>query len=302
MRIAEYLLRAAPLVAGIAAGAAGAAELMPISQYTWRESDDAFGGFSGLVAAPDGSTFYAVTDQGELFHAAVVRDSGRRIAEIRTLWHDRLLDNHGKRVEGFTADAEALAPAGDGGLYVAYESYARVTGLHPPDLHPMPLHGFEHFRELWNNESFEGLAERPEGGLIVVSETAQVGTAGYPTFLGDGAGREMTWRPGPAVPAGEGGFDVSDVAFGPDGRFYLLERRVSLGGFASRIRRFDYNDGVFGAAATLLETAPGALDNMEGMSLWTDAQGRTVISLISDDNFLFLQNTVVAEYELREAP
>ena len=41
---------------------------------------------------------------------------------------------------------------------------------------------------------------------------------------------------------------------------------------------------------------------MEGMSLWTDDQGRIVISMISDDNFLFLQNTVVAEYELREGP
>jgi hypothetical protein len=302
VRTARSLPLAVSLIAGLAAGNAGAADLLPISQYTWRESDDSFGGFSGLVTAPDGSTFYAVTDQGELYRAEVVRDAGRRIAEIRTLWHGRLLDNFGKPVEGFTADAEALAPAQDGGLYVAYESYARVTGLHPPDLHPAPLHDFDRFHDLWNNESFEGLAERPEGGLIVVSETARAGMGGYPTVLGDGAGHEMTWRPGPAVPAGDGGFDVSDAAFGPDGRFYLLERRVSLGGFASRIRRFDYRNGAFGVADTLFETAPGTLDNMEGMSLWTDAQGRTVISLISDDNFLFLQNTVIAEYELREAP
>jgi hypothetical protein len=302
VRIAESILRAASLVAGLATGNAGAGELVPIGQYTWRKSDDSFGGFSGLVMASGGSTFYAVTDQGELYHAAIARDSSRRIAEIRTLWHGRLLDNHGRPVEGFTADAEALAPARDGGLYVAYESYARVTGVHPPDLHPTPLHDFERFHELWNNESFEGLAERPEGGLIVVVETAQAQTGGYPSFLGDGAGHDMSWRPGPAVPAGDGGFDVSDAAFGPDGRFYLLERRVSLGGFATRVRRFDYRDGVFGSADTLLETAPGTLDNMEGMSLWTDDQGRIVISMISDDNFLFLQNTVVAEYELREGP
>lgn len=300
MRMIETFLGAAAVVAGFAAGDAGASELVAMGQYTWHESDDSFGGFSGLVMAADGSTFFAVTDHGEFYEAAVVRSSDRRIAGIRTLWHAPLLDNHGKPVAGFTADAEALAPGADGGLYVGYESYVRVTGLKPPDLHPLPLHPFDRFRDLWSNASFEGVAERPEGGLIVVSETAGAASGGYPTFLGDGAGREMIWRPGPTVPASGGGFGASDAAFGPDGRFYLLERRFTLGGFSSRVRRFGYRDGGFGAAETLLETRPGALDNMEGMSIWTDADGRTVISLISDDNFLFAQRTIVAEYELRE--
>lgn len=300
MRTFDAFLGAAAVVAGLAPGAAGAAELVAIGRYTWRESGDSFGGFSGLVMAADGRSFFAVTDQGEFYEAAVARDSDRRIAGIRTLWHARLLDNHGEPVEGFTADAEALAPGADGGLFVGYESYARVTGLKPPDLHPLPLHPFDRFRALWSNASFEGVAERPEGGLIVVSETAGAASGGYTTFLGDGAGPEMIWRPGPTVPAGGGGFDASDAAFGPDGRFYVLERRVTLGGFSSRVRRFEYRDGGFGAAETLLETTPGALDNMEGMSIWTDADGRTVISLISDDNFLFAQKTIVAEYELKE--
>ena len=299
MRIADFLLPAA-LTAGLATQAA-AAELVPLGLYTWRDSDAAFGGFSGLVMARDGASLYAVSDEGELFHATVRRDATNRIERIATDWHSRLIDNNGKPVAGFTADAEALAPASDGGLYVAYESYSRITEIHPPDLHPTALHAYQRFRDLWSNESFEGVAERPGGGLIVVSEKPDRRAGIYPTFLGEGHGTAMVWRPGPGIPGADGGFGASDAAFDGDGQFYLLERRVSLGGFATRIRRFDWQGAAFGASETLLETAPGTLDNMEGMSLWTDGAGRTVISLISDDNFLFLQKTIVAEYEVREA-
>ena len=39
---------------------------------------------------------------------------------------------------------------------------------------------------------------------------------------------------------------------------------------------------------------------MEGISLWTDAGGRVIVSLISDDNFLIFQNTLIVEYNLIE--
>lgn len=297
MRIAELLL-AAVLAAGPAA--ATAADLVPLGAYTWREADESFGGFSGLVMARDGASLHAVSDEGALYRALIRRDGANRIERIVTDWHFPLLDSKGRPVAGFTSDAEALAPARDGGLYVAYESFTRVTAIHPPDMRPTPLHGFRRFDTLWSNESFEGVAERPEGGLVVVGETPDAEGA-YPTFLGDRQGGKVVWRPGPGIP-GADGYGASDAAFGPEGRFYLLERQVSLGGFATRIRRFGWQAGRLGPAETLLETAPGTLDNMEGMSLWTGPGGRTVISLISDDNFLFLQKTVVAEYELVEAP
>lgn len=302
MRTADILSGIVALCAAFGGGGAAAVEAVPMGTYVWREPDPSFGGFSGLVMAPGGASFQAVSDHGELYAGAVTRDPAGRIAAVRATWHGRLLDNHGRPVGRFTSDAEALAPARDGGLYVAFESYARVTRLNPPDLHPEPLHDFDRFRAFWSNESFEGVAERPDGALIAVLEQADEAEGGYPTFLGTGRGHAMTWRPGPVIPAGEGGFAASDAAFGPDGLFYLLERRLSLGGFASRIRRFTDRDGAFGPPETVLETAPGTLGNMEGMSLWSDAAGHTVISLISDDGFQFLQRTTLVEYELREGP
>ena len=161
---------AAILVAAVLSGEAAAAELVPRGTYVWSEQDDAFGGFSGLVMAPDGRSFYAVSDQGELFHAVVMRDGAEQIERISADWHARLIDNYGDAVDRFTADAEGLARARDGSLYVAYESYSRITEVRPPDMHPIPLHPYERFKDLWTNESFEGVAERPDGGPIVIVE------------------------------------------------------------------------------------------------------------------------------------
>ncbi len=92
-----------------------------------------------------------------------------------------------------------------------------------------------------------------------------------------------------------------DADFGPDGRFYLLERDFRwLGGFATRVRRFDVGADGFTGEVTLLGTRFGELDNMEGLSAWRDAAGRIRITLLSDDNFFPLQKTMFAEYVLEE--
>jgi hypothetical protein len=48
------------------------------------------------------------------------------------------------------------------------------------------------------------------------------------------------------------------------------------------------------------ETPCGDLDNMEGISVWRDGDGRTRVTLISDDNFFPLQQTMLVEYVLAE--
>ncbi len=283
------------LVACLMAAAAGAADLMPRGTYEWQEDRDGFGGFSGLAMDEDGASFLTVSDEGEMVHASVRRDDSGRIETVESDWHAQLRDNSGKPVSGFTADAEALAVGPDGTVYVAYESYTRITSVTLPDLMPVTLHAWDRFRDLWGNAGFEGLAVLPDGTLIAILETPRDGAA-FTTFVG----RNGDWRPGPPLPADDG-FDAVDATFGPEGKLWLLERRLaSAAGFATRIRRFAYDGDSFGATETLLETSPGTLDNMEGMSLWTDPEGHTVVSLISDDNFLFVQKTILAEYELRE--
>ena len=87
--------------------------------------------------------------------------------------------------------------------------------------------------------------------------------------------------------------------FGPDGRFYLLERDFRpLGGFASRLRRFDIGEAGLGAEVTLIETPFALHDNLEGLSVWRDDRGRLRATMISDDNFIFVQQTQIVDYLL----
>jgi len=96
-------------------------------------------------------------------------------------------------------------------------------------------------------------------------------------------------------------FLVVGADFGPDGRLYVLERDFDvISAFKTRIRRFTLSKEGFDAGETLLETRFSALGNAEGISLWTDADGQTVITLISDDNFNGFQKTWVTEYTLVE--
>lgn len=287
-------LTLAILVAGLGFHPAGAAELQARGIYYWSEDRPDFGGFSGLAMAPDGAVLMAVSDTGGLWRASVRRDAVGRITGIATGWKARFLNNFGVLADAFNSDAEALAVATDGTVYVGFEGYARVAAFHPPDMMPTPQHAWDRFRDLWGNAGMEALTLRPEGGLLAVIEEPSSGS--LRTLLGD----SREWRPGPPLPASDG-FSASDATFGMDGRLYLLERRFAYtAGYATRIRRFSYAEGVFDAGETLLLTAPGDLDNMEGISLWQEPGGGTVISLISDDNFLPVQNTLVVEYDLVE--
>ena len=48
----------------------------------------------------------------------------------------------------------------------------------------------------------------------------------------------------------------------------------------------------------VFETGTGTHDNLEGLSVWRDDQGRLRATMISDDNFLALQRTELVEYLL----
>src|SRR5690606_34680041 len=78
-----------------------------------------------------------------------------------------------------------------------------------------------------------------------------------------------------------GGFLPVGADIGPDGRFYLLERELSsIFGFKSRVRRFDLSETGLTGEVTLLETASGTHDNLEGLAVWRDGAGAIRLTMI----------------------
>ena len=88
---------------------------------------------------------------------------------------------------------------------------------------------------------------------------------------------------------------VSGADIVPDGRLYVLERQFTGFGFKTSVRRFEL-DGTH--ETTVLDTANATHDNLEGISVWRDAAGQLRITMISDDNFKFFQQTQIVEYQI----
>lgn len=293
--ISPVILALVALCATLAARPAeAAARLVLLGTFDWQLARKDFGGLSGLAVQDGGARLLSISDEGELFEASVTRDDAGRIAGIDLVQAARPLDNFGKPVSGFRQDAEGMTFGQDGRLYLSFEGYARVAGFQLWDMTPHPMNRWDEFRAIWGNQGFESLATLPDGRLMTILEVAQDGA--YHTKVHDADG----WHDGPSLPAAEG-YQASGADVGPDGRLYLLERDFGLiEGYSTRIRRFQITPDGFAHAETLYEAGHGGSMNYEGISLWKDASGRTVVSLVSDNNFDPLIPTRLAEFVLDE--
>ena len=289
MRVALLLSLA---LAACAAGAASPRMSLD-AEVTWSEGDPAFGGFSGLSVAPDGRSFRTISDRGAWAAGSLVRNDAGRIADVTLDGIGPLHAIDGKPLEGEEVDAEALVLDREGRAYVSFEHFARIRRYDDLDGPAARVPPHPEFGRLQRNSGLEALAMDADGTLYAIPERSGKLDRPFPVYrLRGGRWDDKTLRL-----RRDGAFLVSDATFGPDGRLYLLERDFEwLGGFRTRVRRFELGPDGFGAETTLLETRFGELDNMEGIAVWQDPQGRNRVLLVSDDNFFPLQRTMLAEY------
>ncbi|MGE0213302.1 MAG: esterase-like activity of phytase family protein [Parvibaculaceae bacterium] len=283
-----------------------------LGSYRLASEHSAFGGFSGLVMAGDGSRLVAVSDDGWWFGATVERKDGA-ITGLSKARIAPLLDAEGKRPRSkIHRDAEALAPwdAGgiDGRLIVGFERDERVAVYDVgaqgfaarPRLVPSPK-AISEGPENGELEAVGRLFEAPfEGWLIAVSESH---------FDPDGNTRGWLWKGSRTVPLKlkrHGDYRVTDLAILPGGRSMVTVERsfvppLSLG---MTIRRFELKDLEAGAPAEgelLLEARwPGhTIDNMEAIAAWPRPEGGVVLTVLSDDNYnRSIQRTLLLEFVL----
>jgi len=159
-------------------------------------------------------------------------------------------------------------------------------------------------RTLPANKGIEALVFVPRGlplagTLMAISERGLDKAGNILGFLIGGA------NPGTFTIKRSADFDISDAALLPGGDLLLLERRFGWSsGLAIRIRRIPLADIKAGAlvdGAILIEADLGyEIDNMEGLSVHRSANGETVLTLMSDDNFSILQRTLLLQFTLAE--
>ncbi|MGZ3215249.1 esterase-like activity of phytase family protein [Paracoccus sp. T5] len=291
---ARLTAAALSLVLGTAPVLAGAV-LDHVGTYVWRYDHASFGGFSGIEISPDGRSFHALTDRSHLYWGSVERDDQGLIRGMNIAGRANLQDSQGKPLPpGYTGDSEGLAVDQDGGIWVSFEGLDRVASYPDPDRPAVRLPRPPQLPGMGVNSGLEALAIRDDGTLIAVPERSGGPDLPFPVLAFDGAWSRLTQiRRDPRwLPVG--------ADFGPDGLFYLLERDFrGILGFSSRLRRMELTPDGPRNEEILLETRPLQYDNLEGISVWDDGQGIR-ITMISDDNFMFLQRTEIVEYRLHD--
>jgi hypothetical protein len=274
-----------------AAARADAPRLEPASRIDWNERWDDFGGFSGLLVAPDGMSFTTISDRGTW----ATGDFERRNGELRSAdmtAHGRLRSVKGGQLRGPDGDAEGLAVGPDGQVWISFEVNHRVRSFGPIDSPAETVRSHPDFAKLQRNSGLETLAIDADGVLYAIPERSGALSRPFPVYRY----RDGSWDKTLRIRR-DGDYLPVDADFGPDGKLYLLERHFTyVGGFTTRIRRFTLGADGFGDEQTLLRTPFRELDNMEGLATWRDDQGRIRVLLIADDNFFPLQQTIFAEY------
>ncbi len=100
-------------------------------------------------------------------------------------------------------------------------------------------------------------------------------------------------------------FKVTDAVALPDGDVVVLERRLALlTGLSMRLRRFHASqiepDAVIDGEVLMTATMAYEVDNMEALAAHRDGEGRTVLTILSDDNFIRFQRTLLLQFALED--
>jgi len=266
-----------------------------------------FGGLSGIRLDTKGERFIALSDRGSWFTGRILY-SGRAMAGLDEVEAAPMLGPDGRPItaRGWF-DSESIALDGSF-VYVGLErvnqvlrfdfskGFTRARG----EVVPMP----PATKKLPNNKGLEALVFVPKGlplagTLIAMSERGLDRDGNLIAFLVGGP------SPGQFSVRRTEDFDISDAVLLPSGDLLVLERKFSLlSGVGIRIRRIP-----------LATIAPGALvdgpaifnadlgqeiDNMEGIDAHVTAEGETVLTMVSDDNFSLIQRTLLLQFTLVE--
>jgi hypothetical protein len=274
-----------------------------VLRSTYRQ----FGGISALRVAADGTRFIAASDKGWWLRGRIVYE-GTRPVDIAGAEMAPMLAADGRPISARGwYDTEAIAED-DGTLYVALERVHQIIrfnyGRDGLRARGQPIAVPPAFRSLPSNRGIEALVLVPKGlhlagTLIAISERGLDQAGNVNAFLIGGP------APGNFEVRRRSDYDIGDAALLPGGDVLLLERKFSwTAGLNVRLRRIaltDIKPGALVDGPVLLEADLGyEIDNMEGLSVHRGADGETVLTLVSDDNFSMLQRTVLLQFVLGE--
>ncbi len=251
-------------------------------------------GVSGLEVADDGARFTAVTDRGWWLEGRFERRGEAMTAvEIETI--EPIIGQDGfpvaARRVGDWSDAEGLAIAPDGTVWVSFERWAHVWRFDRVFGTANWIKDHPTFYDHAENWQLEAAAIAPDGTVYVFSEKPL--PEGFPIYR---LGEDNLWVIDGYLPE-QDVFAIVGADFAPDGSLYLLERKLVVGlWWQNRIRRVQLD----GTEDRILWTGErGEYGNLEGIAVWEDEKGLR-LTLVSDNNGSAKELTQFVEFRLTE--
>jgi hypothetical protein len=276
-------------------------DLLWLGGIELRGHGEAFGGFSSMHI--DDGRFTLLSDGGNIVSFRLGR--GNAVEQVRFA---ELPGGPGTGWAKYDRDSESMAvDPHTGQIWVAFER-ANEIWRYAPGFGRAETHAAPPAMADWSvNRGPESMTFLPGGGMLVIAERGHWSDGrGHAAiyFAGDPTRQPRRgFRFGVELPKG---YDASDVTALPDGRILILTRRFALPFvFTNKLVVIDSHAIRRGAVLRGREIAtlapPLIHDNFEGV-VTTREKGATIIWLVSDDNQLFLQRSLLLKFRLDTLP
>ena len=281
-----------------------------LSEVVLTSASDYFGGYSGLVLDAKGERFLTISDSGSWLTGRLDYSDGK-VAAVRDARIGAIPQKDGQPLKRIDRDAEALVSLAPGALEGHYligfeqrhriDEYAYENGelRGPVDERALP----EQLKGMKPNLGIEGVAILRggpfAGGMVAFAEEKLTADGNHTgALVVDGKSQPLFLKR-------HEDYDITDVQSLEDGSLVVLERSFNeetrrLGIRLRRIPAAEVKPGAVLAGETLLDAGPEfEIDNFEGLAVHKSAAGKTILTLISDDNFSASQRTLLLQFKLQ---
>lgn len=267
-----------------------------------------FGGWSGLEISPDGGRLLAISDDAAWLVANLIYDEAGDLVDLRGAQIAPMLDPDGNALGGNHADAEGLAPLGNGRYAVSFEREHRIAvyqiGEDWADIAtalPEPWNAPPGLDRLRPNGGMEALATASDGLWVGIEYPIVDGQPHTIWHLTQGEATARSLRL-------EGGYGLTALTRSDEDTLIAIQRYWSreTGNriLVTRIDEQALDSGTALDAAAhehvVAELTPEmTVDNIEGAAI-AEIDGEWRLFLISDDNFSTNQRTLLLSFRWRE--
>ena len=266
-----------------------------------------FGGLSSL-AFIDATRFVMVSDEGRFVSGALDLTDGAP-SGLSNVEIDIIRNSAGAPLpRKFAQDSEAVeivrhegTPVG---VRVGFEHLTRVADFALTDARPggaaTEIAIPRWLTDLRTNGAIESLCIAPPaspvaGSTLIITESHSIEAGTWTaTLLGN---RDR----GDLHLARSNGVNPTDCAFLANGDLLVLERSFAFLTFTAQIRRIpaaQIRPGATMDGEVLFRASGGEIDNFEALGVRTLPDGEARITIVSDDNFLGFQRTLLLDFAL----